>query len=360
MATMTSVSTLGIIVGWIVVLGFAATIVITLLALIGYLPEVKEKYLSRLFVLVVVELAGAGFWLFNQTVQPPEPPELMFQPPIPAEVYLFGHDGEPVPRTELKLGDVTKQIFNDSSKVTFDAPRNLKLASNGDHLLVKSQRDDHQLGKIKVDDLSQEIIDRATSIDRHLALGKYYAQCLDSQKCTERRDVSQAIFHLRRVLQSKQSKSAQQKSAVKSLFFLKHHMDGCEAFLFLVNKIKEHRPRNNLHAEIGDVYQTMCRSAHLNSSQCKATDLQALKSLLRFMSLRDVNPGTDLFNQVVGQASDLAQYLAMTDITSLLDDTKTKLSSRPDGQKFQSLPAEIQKRLEEASDNITETFQCPA
>lgn len=358
----------GIVVGWIVVIGFAATILITLLALIGYLPQVKEKYLGRLFLLVVVELASAGFWLFNQTFQPPPPPELMFQPPLPAEVYLFGHDGEPVPRTELKLddgtelklGDVPERIFNDIPTVTFDVPRALELASNGDHLLVKSRRDEHQLGTINVNGLSQEIIDRVTSIDRHLALGKYYAECLDFPECTERRNASQAIFHLTRVLQSEQSKSTQQKSAVNSLFYLRHHLHRCETFLLLVDKIKQYRPLNNRYAEIGDVYETMCRSALLNFGQCEAVYRQALKSLLQFMSLRSVNPGTDLFNRVVSQAAGLAHYLALADLTSLLDEVKAALSSGSAGQESQSLPARLKHRLGVASDNMPETFQCPA
>lgn len=351
---------LGIIVGWIVVLGFAATIVITLLALIGYLPQVKEKYLGRLFVLVVVELASAGFWLFNQTFRPPEPPELAFQPPLPAEVYMFGHDGEPVQRTELKLGEITKQAFNDVPKITFDVPRALELTSNGDYLLVKSQRADHQLGTIKINDLSQEIIDKATSIDRHLALGKYYAECLDFPECKKRRDPSQAIFHLTWVLQSDQSNSTQQRSATVKLFHLQHDLHGCETFLLLVDKIKKYRPKENRYPEIGDVYQTMCSSADLNFGQCKTVYRQSLKYLLRFLSLHSVNPETDLFERIVRQAADLAQYLGLVDLTSLLVEVEDRLLSRSEDQKFQPLPAKLKHDLGVASDGIQETFQCPA
>ena len=57
----------GTLIGYIVILGFGATVVITLLALMGYLPKLREKYLRWLFSLVIVELAGAGFLFFNQT-----------------------------------------------------------------------------------------------------------------------------------------------------------------------------------------------------------------------------------------------------------------------------------------------------
>ncbi len=350
-----TVETLGIIVGYIVVIGFGATIVITLLALIGRLPEVKEKYLGRLFTLVVVELVGAGFWLFNQTLQQPE---LAFDPPFPAEVYVFGRDGEPVQRTDLMLGEITERTFNDT-KVTFDVPRKLELTPNGGSLLVKSQRANHQLGTVSFDDLSDEIIDRATPIDRHLALGKYYAECLDFPECKERRNSSQAIFHLTWVLRSEQSKQTQQKSAVSNLFHLQHHLHSCETFLLLADRIKKYRPIPNRHAEIADVYQTMCRSADLNFGQCKAVYRQSLKSLLRFMSLRSVNPGTNLFKQVVSQATDLAQYLGLADLTSILGEVEDILSSRSEDQESQTLPMEIKNRLGLTSDAILGTFQCP-
>ena len=49
---------LGEIVGWIVVIGLAATLLITLLALIKKLP-MDDKYLGRLFGLVVVGVLSA-------------------------------------------------------------------------------------------------------------------------------------------------------------------------------------------------------------------------------------------------------------------------------------------------------------
>ena len=349
-------ATLGIIVGWIVVVGFGATILITLLALTGYLPLVKEKYLGKLFALVVVELVGAGFWLFDATFQPPE---VTFQPQLPTEVYVFGRDGEPVDRTELLLGDSTERTFNET-KVTFDVPRKLELTPNGEALLVKSRRTDHQLGTIRINDLSQEIIDKATSIDRHLALGKYYAECLDFPKCKKRRDLSQAVFHLTWVLQSDQSNFTQQKSATVKLFHLQRDLHSCETFLLLVDKIKKYRPKENRYPEIGDVYQTMCSSAHLNFGQCKTVYRQSLKYLLRFLSLHSVNPGTDLFERVVKQAADLAQYLGLVDLTPLLDKVNDELSSKPEDQKFRPFPARLKNRLGVTSDKIEETFQCSA
>ncbi|MDE0406075.1 MAG: hypothetical protein OXI53_12285 [Nitrospira sp.] len=358
-------ATLGLIVGWIVVLGFAATILITLLALVGRLPEVKEKYLGKLFTLVVVELVGAGFWLFNQTIQPPEPPEVAFQPPLPAEVYVFGRDGEPVPRTAMKLGDVQERTFNDTPQITFDAPRKLELASNGEHLLIKSQRADHQLGTIRVDHLSDEIIEKVTSIDRHVALGQYYAECLDFPTCKTRKNPTQAIFHLTWVLRAEQANPIQQKSAAISLFHLQHDVYSCETFLLLVDKIKQYRPRVNRYAEIGDVYQTMCKSSHLTFGECKIIYLQSLKYLLRFLSLPSVNAGTDLFERVIRQSFDLAHHLTWAnfeppELNTLVDEVAGRLSVPLDAQKAQPLPVGLKNRLGEISDDLPETFQCPS
>ena len=357
---MTKVETLGIIVGWIVVVGFAATILITLLALIGRLPEVKEKYLGKLFTLVVVELIGAGFWLFNQTIEPPKPPEVVFQPSLPAEVYLFGHDGEPVQPTDLRLGDVTKRTFNETPKITFDVPRALELASNGDHLLVKSQRADHQLGIIKLNDLSQKIIDRATPIARHLALGHYYAECLDFPACEQRRNPFKAVSRLTWVLDSEQSDWSQQESAALKLFHLQRYFRSCETFQLLVNKLKQYRRDDNRYAEIGDVYEYMGQFVDLNSVQRKAVYLQSLKYLLRFLGSRSVNPGTDFFKRVIRQTTDLAQYLGLTNTTLLLGEVTDELSSRSESQESQPLPARLKSDLGGASDAIPETFQCPA
>ncbi len=349
-------TTLGIIAGLIVVLGFAATIIITLLALIGRLPQVKEKYLGRLFVVVILELVGAGFWLFNETFRT----EVTFQPSLPAEVYMFGGDGEPIQQTYLKVSDDTERTFNDTPMIKFDVPRVLKLASNGDHLLIKTQRADHQLGTIRINDLSQQIIDRVISIDHHLALGNYYAECLDFPECKERRDPSQAISHLIGVLQSDRSSPTQQKAATVKLFYLRHDLHSCERFLLLVDRIKRYRQEENRYPEIGDIYQTMCRSVHLNFDQCQTVYWQSLKYLLRFLSLHSVNPGTDLFERVVSQAADLAQYLSSANLPSLLDQFQDELSAKSEDQKFQPLPARLKKELGEASDKIKETFQCPA
>lgn len=356
---MTKVETLGIIVGWIVVVGFAATIIITLLALIGRLPEVKEKYLGKLFTLVVVELIGAGFWLFNQTIEPPNPPEVAFQPPLPAGVSIFARDGEPVQRTELKLGKATKRIFNET-KVTFDVPRKLDLTPTGDFFVVKSQRTNHQLGTIRFDDLSDEIINRATPVDRHLALGQYYAECLDFPTCKQRRNPFQAVSRLTWVLESKQSDFAQQRSAALRLFHLQRYFRSCETFQLLVNTFKQYRQGYTRYAEIGDIYEYMGQSIDLNSVQRKAVYRQSLKYLLRFLGSRSVNPGTDFFTRVLAQTTDLAQYLGLADTALLLSEVTDELSSRPEDQKSQPLPARLKNRLGMASDNIEETFQCPA
>ena len=144
-----------------------------------------------------------------------------------------------------------------------------------------------------------------------------------------------------------------------SLFHLQHDLHDCDTFLLLIDKIKKYRPITNRYAEIGDTYQTMCRALHLTFGQCKTVYRQSLQSLLRFLSLRSVNPGTDLYKHVVHQATDLAHYLALADLTSILSEVEDTLSSRSDDQQSAPIPMAIKNRLGSISDAVQETFQCP-
>ena len=51
-------------IGWVIVVAFAITSAVTILALVGVLKFVNESYLDQLFLILIVELIGAGFFLF--------------------------------------------------------------------------------------------------------------------------------------------------------------------------------------------------------------------------------------------------------------------------------------------------------
>ena len=359
----------GKLIGYIVVLGFGATVVITLLALVGYLPRLREKYLSWLFSLVIVELAGAGFWYFNQTFKQdecpvcPEPPALVVHPALPdTGVYLSGIDGEPVQRTELMLGEVAERTLNETTDLKLNTLRSLEPAPDGNHLLVKSQRATGlQLGRIRVNSLSRDIINRTLPMAHHLVLGTHYAACLDYPECKQRRNPNQAVFHLTWVLRSEQPIDIQQQSqAATKLFHLQHYLRDCNTLVLLADKINDYRLPENRYPEIADVYHTLGESAGLTLEQRSAAYRLSLKSQLSYLGLSRLNSNTEFFRRILDQATDLARYLGQGDITTLLENLRNELSSEPENQNYEALSFYTRNDLRQAGDSIEETFQCPA
>ena len=361
----------GKLIGYIVVLGFGATIVITLLALVGYLPRLREKYLRWLFSLVIVELAGAGFWYFNETFkrdecpvcpEPLAPPALVFHPSLPETgIYLSGIDGEPVQRTELMLGEVAERTLNETTDLKLNTLRSLELAPDGNHLLVKSQRaTGFQLGRIRVNSLSRDTINRTLPMAHHLALGIHYADCLDYPECEQRRNPDLAVFHLTWVLRAGQSIDRQQQSeAAIKLFYLQHYLRDCNSLVLLADKINDYRLPENRYPEIADVYHTLVESAGLKLEQRRAAYRLSLKSLLSYLGLNRLNSNTEFFRRILDQATDLARYLGEDDITALLEETRSGASSQQESHGVRFLSFYTRNDLRQAGDSIEETFQCP-
>lgn len=360
----------GTLIGYIVILGFGATVVITLLALAGYLPKVREKYLRWLFSLVIVELAGAGFLFFNKTFTDavvecpacPEPPALVVRPALPATgIYLSGIDGEPVQRTELALGGVVEQTLNESTDLKLNALRSLEPAPDGDHLLVKSQRTTGlQLGRIRLDNLPRNIVNRTMPMEYHLALGKHYADCLDYPECEQRRNPDQAVFHLTWVLRAGQPYRQYQSEAAARLFHLQHYVRDCETLVLLADRINEYRLPENRYPETADIYHTLGESAGVEPEQRWAAYQLSLKSQLSYLGLNRLNSNTEFFRRILDQATDLARYLGQEEITALLQETRNGLSSEPENQNYEPLSFYTRNDLRQAGDSIEETFQCPA
>ena len=156
----------GVAVGWIVVFGFAATLVLTLLALIKVV-SMEPKYVNRLFALLVVELIGSAFYLFDLEFRLPNP---QLQPNfVTADVYLFDNTGRPLPRTDLILGDDTLHTFN-SGPIAFDLEREFEISDNA--LLIKGQPGDSRG--------SRATISSAQSTSR-ICLAPKIASCLSKR-----------------------------------------------------------------------------------------------------------------------------------------------------------------------------------
>ena len=68
MAAVTNLA--GTVVIWVIIIGFAATVLVTILNIRGTV-RIESKTLTFLRGIVVAELVGAGFYLFYQIVAPP-------------------------------------------------------------------------------------------------------------------------------------------------------------------------------------------------------------------------------------------------------------------------------------------------
>lgn len=58
-----------IVIGWIVVVAFAITFIVTIFSLIGKI-SIEQKYFKFLFFKLLLEIVAAGFFLFYSGVQP--------------------------------------------------------------------------------------------------------------------------------------------------------------------------------------------------------------------------------------------------------------------------------------------------
>lgn len=293
----------GNVVGWIVVVGFAATLIITLLAMIKLIP-MDPKYLSKLFVVLVVELIGSAFWLFNQEFRVPAP---QFEPSLAmGELYLFDSTGTPLRETRLILGADTLRTFN-SQPAAFEIERGFEVRDS--ELLIKGQGDDFQLGTIKLEDLSREAEDSLLSFETHLNLGLHYAECLDGPACRQRNDAARAIPHLFASL-ADDSQTDTHERAVVQLFHLKERLRTCQEFIKLAGQIGMHRPVPYRYIELGDLYQAMALNLNeLNSESRSVARRLALKQFLRFLSVPQVDSASELFLRANDEAKSLATFL---------------------------------------------------
>ena len=292
----------GVAVGWIVVFGFAATLVLTLLALIKVV-SMEPKYVNRLFALLVVELIGSAFYLFDLEFRLPNP---QFQPNfVTADVYLFDNTGRPLPRTDLIFGDDTLHTFN-SGPIAFDLEREFEISDNA--LLIKGQPGDYQLGTIDIQDLSRAE-DSFMSFQAHLSLGLHYAECLDGTVCQQRRDARQAITHLFAALATENETDVHER-AVLQLFHLKERLQTCSTFGQLAEELERHRPVPYRYLELGEIYFAMALYLDEIDPEDRTTARWlALKNFLRFLSLPQVDVGTDLFTRANDQANQVATTL---------------------------------------------------
>ena len=284
------------IIGWTVAIGFPVTFVLAVLGLVKK-KFIPAPYVKALFGAVILELITAAFWLLQEDFK------VAFEPRIEGQnIVLFSADGEPLPKTDLKLGDDVVKTFNGNLENGFDVERELKNEQGAIQVLVKNQ--DFTLGKIKPQNLSSRVTNSILSPEQHFDLGAYYSQFTGEPRA--RRDPLRAINHLRAVLMAEEHRS-DHSSAAQQLFHLKESLQSCQDFELLAHATEKHTLPPNRFKEMGDIYLAM--SLYLRSfdpESRKAAKGFALWNFVFFLTLPDAREGSPPHSQARRRIQEIA------------------------------------------------------
>ena len=266
----------GEVIGWIVVAGFGITFVVTILGIVG-LVKIEKTFLNRLFLLLISEVIAAGFFLFYEEF---DPPELVFDPPLTGQVYLFGNDGEPVEETVLRLGDDEERVFSKIGKSTLkDVGRKVEL---DDDVLRFRSKDGTYLGSVQ--DASSVLGDSLLSFEQTFQLGMHYAACETpgEQPCRNRLDSRQAVTYLLRSVEADDD-TDEREDAVKQLFFLLGDLKRCEEFQKLATGISKFRNPPQQYHELAETYLKFTQRAGAGTNEKLEARKAALKYYLAYL-----------------------------------------------------------------------------
>ena len=276
----------GEVIGWMAVFAIGITFVVTLLGLTGVL-KIGPGYLKALYGLVVVELVGAGFFLFRMTFEPPVP---TFDPDLPASVYLIDAAGEPLPDTELRMGDEVQRQFPRMEDTALAAVTRRLLPAGSD--VVVTSDSGTVLGKVSAP--SNEVRQRFRSFQNEFALGMYYAQCAPDESgnpCGNRRDGPGSVRHLLGALRKLEGGGEARQLAVRQLFFVLDYFSRCEHFQQYVGEVEAVRPPPARYHELAEAYGEFARRVADGTEVANARKA-ALKYYLTYLAeaRADANP----------------------------------------------------------------------
>ncbi len=257
---------------WTVALVFAATLILTLCGLVGKV-QIKDGYLKVLVTMGIIEVLTLAIFIVRSSFT-----EFGFNPSIEGtKVYLFNEQGEPLPPTVLKLGGEVKQTFNEEPPA-FQVRRTTVL--DNDQLQVTSQSG-ATLGTLGIRDLSEKYSDPLTSPSKHLDLGLHYAEEVEQDGKSGRRDGPNAVKHLLRVLRSSHENTSDHKDASVQLFYLKEKLTTCQDFELLAKVMAEHQDAPAHFKELGDVYFAM--ATHLRNQDAGSVGWARQESLRNYL-----------------------------------------------------------------------------
>ena len=299
----------GEVIGWIVVAGFGITLIATLLGIMGLL-KIEKTYLGKLFILMVVEVISAGFFLFYQEF---DPPQLVFDPPIPEEVYLFDRFGEPVRGSVLRLGDEEKRAF---PKISEDALKDVsrEVEFKDDDLRFRSKAGTY-LGSAQ--NASSVLGNALLTFEQAFQLGRHYAECETprEQPC-DRRDSRLGVTYLLRAIEAEDEDTDKKEGAVKQLFFLLGDLRRCQEFQKLATGINQLRDPPQQYHELAETYLKFSQRTGAGANEKLEARKAAFKYYLAYLSAirrpetNDlVQPSRDLAIELLAMIGKKIEYL---------------------------------------------------
>lgn len=266
------------VVSWGIAIGFLLTMIVTLMGLVGIL-KISETYLKRLFVVLVVELIGAGFYMFYQQFDGP-PPE--FAPEPSTKVYLFDLQGEPFESTLLQGEDTLMSFPGIARDALRDVTRSVEV--EGADLVIRSSSG-VRLGRVR--NARDSISTALLTSEQLLGLGHYYAECRESGQvpCESRRSGSQAVSYLLGAVSAGVDTPVQEAAAVE-LFYLLDYMNRCDEFGRLADAISSSRRPPKRYHELAETYLAFSRSAVADAhpGQRREARKGALKYYLSYLA----------------------------------------------------------------------------
>ena len=264
--------TISTAIGWIVVVGFAATLAVTLLGLIGKVT-IERRFMMPLFSAMILEIISAGFFLFYQGSEP------RLDPPA---AYAFNAQGQPV-TVFVEQGGKKVDTLKTPSEGLKEIRRQLEEDEESDLVYI--------YGKVRDDTVYFGNLDRKSLTDI-IGVGEadplllYHSGMFLSQPPDNRRNPRRAVRELILFLKEQEQRyEVQQDSSIKQLYHLITYIDSDEDFEFLIDKIKEVRTGFNQDKELCEVYleYVKTRGGSFNREEQERHRLMALKHAMLYL-----------------------------------------------------------------------------
>jgi hypothetical protein len=266
-------------VGWIIVVGFGITFVITLLGLIRIngrsVIEIQERYMKILFSKLILEIIAAGFFIFYQGGTPTLKPQI-----DPTDVYVFDKHGEPLQDLEIVVGGMTPIKFERMPDTAFKTIRRA-VEISGDTIYVTNESMTTYLGY--VENAATKLQDLLTA-EHALQLGLHLSEFKDKQQKI-RRDAPNAVKYLKLALTSGIKNSDAREGAVQQLYHLTNFFENENDFRFLI-KMYKFRKGNIKYRELGDLNFVAAERIEFSKNIRNEFRKASLKDYLRYLKIQ--------------------------------------------------------------------------